>query len=222
MAAEPDSTGFNDYIPSEWYEVSVSTIISLAFVLRVQYLLNPNIATPEMFAFQNAPDLAPPSILPNFLGLYEFLEASLDMQPIQEATSDSTLVPYSDFDPSNSLSRTAAPADVDDTPRICPTCSAPTSLPPSLPVLQAPTFLPPKWHKIPQGAYNHGRKQWDYTQLEPILFQVNGYPGVNMGEAFRNKFTALEGRDDLILPDARTAVSCRLSVRLSCWLYPLS
>lgn len=54
--------------------------------------------------------------------------------------------------------------------------------------------------------------------MEPILFQVDGYPGVNMEDAFRNRFTNLEGRDDLVLRDAVGAFSCRLLVRSPSWL----
>jgi len=79
---------------------------------------------------------------------------------------------------------------------------------------QAVTF-PPNWRKIPQKAYDHGRRQWDFTPSEPILFSVNGRPGVNMGDAFREGFQGLEGWDDLVLQDAGSTVSCRLLVRLS-------
>jgi len=36
-----------------------------------------------------------------------------------------------------------------------------------------------------------------------------------MGDALRKRFTGLDGRDDLMLQDARGAISCRLLVRLS-------
>ena len=80
-------------------------------------------------------------------------------------------------------------------------------------MLQVTTPDPPKWHKVPQVVYSQGKRRWDYKPLEPILFQVEGFPGVNMGDALRNKFTGLVGRDDLMLTDERLAVSCRLSVR---------
>jgi hypothetical protein len=85
------------------------------------------------------------------------------------------------------------------------------------PILPQPvTFLPPKWQKIPQQRYE--QKQWDYRPAQDILFPVNGQPGVNMGEAFRKRFAALEGRDDLVLQIARTAFSCRIWVCSSCQL----
>jgi hypothetical protein len=87
--------------------------------------------------------------------------------------------------------------------------------PPPPPSPQPVTFEPPKWHEIPQRRYKYGRKQWDYKPSEPILFQVNGFPGVNVGDALRNEFTGLEGRDDLVLRDAKMAFSCRLLVRFS-------
>lgn len=73
-----------------------------------------------------------------------------------------------------------------------------------------------KWHLIPQRPY--GQKQWDYKPVEPILFQVNGHPGVNMGAALRKEFTNLEGRDDLVLQDVGEVISCSLFVRSSCRL----
>lgn len=80
-----------------------------------------------------------------------------------------------------------------------------------LPTAEAVTFVPPKFRRIPQGRYK--LKQWDYTPVAPIFFQVNGYPGLNMGDALRKKFTALEGRDDLVLQDAGRTFSCRFLVR---------
>ena len=78
-------------------------------------------------------------------------------------------------------------------------------------------FCPPKWYQIPQTPYN--LKQWDFTQSKPILFQVDGFPGMSMGNALRKTFTALQGRDDLMFQDAGIAISFRLWVRLSSQLY---
>ena len=92
----------------------------------------------------------------------------------------------------------------------------PISLSPPTPAPQIETFPlhNPDWLKIPQKVYNYGRKQWDFRPSGSIHFCVNGRPGLNMGDALRKKFTGLDGRDDLILQDAPTAISCRLSVRL--------
>ena len=85
---------------------------------------------------------------------------------------------------------------------------------------QDTTFLPPNWRKIPQKAYNYGQKQWNFTQLEPIHFSVNGRRGINMGDALRKMFTGLDGRDDLVLQDASSAISCRLLVCSPRYLSP--
>ena len=99
---------------------------------------------------------------------------------------------------------------------MCAVCSSSISPPPSPPPSpQITLFLPPKWHEIPQRLYEHGRKQWDHRPSDPILFQMKGSPGVNMGNALRKKFAGLEGRDDLVLQDAKKAISCRFLVRLS-------
>lgn len=108
----------------------------------------------------------------------------------------------------------------DDRVGLCAACSASTSLPPPIPSPQATAFPPPNWRKIPQKAYDHGRKQWYYTPLKSISFSVNGRLGVNMGNALRKRFTDLDGRDDLVLQDASRAISCRSSVRSSRYLPP--
>lgn len=77
------------------------------------------------------------------------------------------------------------------------------------------TSHPPKCYEIPQRPYKYGKKQWSYTPSEPVLFQVEGFPGVNMREAFRKRFAGLKGRDDLVLQHTKKAISCRFLVRLS-------
>lgn len=89
-----------------------------------------------------------------------------------------------------------------------PTAHSPHIPPP--PTLSPPrpvAFLPPKWHVIPQSPYK--RKQWDYRPSEPILFQADGSPGVNMGEVLRKQFATLKGRDDLVMQGAKKAFHCR-------------
>ena len=110
-------------------------------------------------------------------------------------------------------------AHVNDGETICAICySLILYLPPplSLPPTQPATPLPPNWHEIPLTPYNHGRKQWDYTPSGPVLFQVKGCPGVSLGNALRKKFAGLEGRDDLVLQNAKKAISCRFLVGFSC------
>lgn len=114
----------------------------------------------------------------------------------------------------------ARATNVDDSANTRAVCSSPIRPPPSLPSLQPVAFYPTKWQEIPQRPYDHGRKQWDYTRSEPILFQVNNFPGVNMGNALGNRFAGLEGRDDLVLQDAKKAISCRFLVHFSCQLHP--
>lgn len=99
------------------------------------------------------------------------------------------------------------PADANNRSTTPTTRSSPN--PPSPP--QPVAFLSPKWHTIPQRPYK--RKQWDYRPSEPILFQVDGSPGVNMGEALRKQFATLKGRDDLVMRGAKKAFHCRLLVR---------
>ena len=115
-------------------------------------------------------------------------------------------------DPPNVPPQIAVP--VDDGTRSCVVCSASTSVPP--PTCPLRSILPPphNWYRIPQRPYDHGQKQWGFTQLGRVSFEVDGFPGMNMGDAFRKRFTGLIGRDDPVLRDARGAASCRLLVRL--------
>jgi len=80
---------------------------------------------------------------------------------------------------------------------------------PSVPSLPLVTFDPPRWYEIPQGRYKYGKKQWSYSPLEPVFFQVDGFPGINMGDAFRKRFAGLKGMDDLVLQNMKKAISCR-------------
>ena len=65
---------------------------------------------------------------------------------------------------------------------------------------------------MPQKVYGHGNRQWDFVPSEPTFFNVNGFPGINMGDALRKVFTGLDGRDDTVLQNATQTVSCRLLV----------
>ena len=76
------------------------------------------------------------------------------------------------------------------------------------------TALPPDWIKVPQRDYDHGRKQRNFERLAPIFFSVNGRPGINLGDALRKTSTGLDGRDDPVLQEATSTISCRLLVRL--------
>ena len=113
--------------------------------------------------------------------------------------------------PWNFLPPTADP--VDPWTRLCITCFAPIPLPPPIPPPQIATLPPHNRRNIPQRPYE--RKRWDFTRLKDVSFEVNGFPGVNMGDALRGIFTGLDGRDDPVLQDASSAISCRLWVRLS-------
>jgi hypothetical protein len=163
---------------------------------------NPDFFGFETYLLQNDPG----SILPfTSLDLYDLLpETPPDVQ-LSQGTTPGSFLTLRDFpDSSSFLPQIAAP--VDDGTRICDVCSRPTLLPP-----QVATFPPPGWLEIPQTAYTYGVKQFDFTPLEPILFYVNGRPGVNMGQALRKVFTGLDGRDDpMLLQNTRLAVSCRL------------
>ena len=72
--------------------------------------------------------------------------------------------------------------------------------------------------KVPQRNYDHGRRQSGFERSEPISFSVNGRVGINMGDALRKEFTGLDGRDDPVLQEAASAISCRLLVGLPWFL----
>lgn len=87
-----------------------------------------------------------------------------------------------------------------------PTQPAPSSSPVTVPPLN--------WTRVPQRDYNHGRRQRNFERTDPISFNVDGHPGINMGDALRKMFTGLDGRDDPVLRDAGGAISCRFLVGL--------
>ncbi|KAF9786268.1 hypothetical protein BJ322DRAFT_1108130 [Thelephora terrestris] len=153
-----------------------------------------------------------------FMYLLDSDPISPEQMPLYDPTLDSALFStslgpshlYEIFSTETQLG--ARSTHVNNRGKTCVVSFSPNSPPPSPPPPspQPVTFEPPKWQEIPQRRYNYGRKQWDYKPSEPILFQVNGFPGVNVGDALRNEFTGLEGRDDLVLRDAKMAFSCRI------------
>jgi len=159
--------------------------------------------------FQGLLSSFPLSPLPNLEQQFEFFpETPLGTQTAQEIANS---LPYI-FDPSSLPPQVA---QVDDRERFCVVWSASTSLPPQIPPPQAATLPSPNWHKIPQKTYDHGQKQWDFIPSECISFGVNGCPGVNVVDALHKRFNGLDGRDDPVLQGASSAISCRLSVRLT-------
>ena len=208
-------------------------LFSPFFVLRVQYPYVLPFITPEdilrnvpvsilppPFPFvaprdvlQNgpAPILAP--AFPNLVYPYEPFGNPFGMQLSQEIETalDPSLFPYYDPIPSGSSPQTASPAS--DAARPSDIYSVPIPSSPAPAPSQNATGCPSNRRKIPQTVYGLGKKRWDYRPLEPILFHVNGHPGVNMGDALRKEFTGLDGRDDPTFQDGVDAFSCRLVVR---------
>ena len=134
------------------------------------------------------------------------------MQSAQEIPPDFPLFHFPD--PLGLQAPPQIPASLDET-SLCAVCSVLASLPPPVPPSQATAQPPPHWHKIPQNPYDRGRKQWNFTPSEDISFGVNGRPGMNMGDALRERFAGLDGQDELVLQGASNVISCRLSVRSS-------
>ena len=167
----------------------------------------------------NVPDFLSPSTSPDLeylykqylyeRYLYELLGTPSDIRTVHGLTPD----PFPShapgpWDPPVQLAPT-----VGDRATLCVGCSASTRLP--LPAPQETTLPPPNWLRVPQKAYDHGRRQWDFIPSECVSFEVNGCPGVNIDDALRKRFTGLDGRDDQVLQDASSAISCWLSVRLT-------
>ena len=138
------------------------------------------------------------------------------MRSTQEVTLNSLSTPHYDPAPPGFSPQTVVPVNDEARPRVIYSVSTPP-LPPTSAYQMAQSY-PSNRRKIPQTIYD--KRQWDFRPSEPILFHVNGRPGVNMGDAFRKKFSGLDGRDDLVLQDVSSAISCRLWVRSSCQLLP--
>jgi hypothetical protein len=163
---------------------------------------------------QDVPEPLFPSASLDLESLYEFLfllgaPAEPSVQDIAQnpPSSSQDVLALSDFPPQITTT-------VDNGTRLCAVCSASISPPSPVPSPQTATFPPFNWKLIPQNAYDHGKKQWDFRPLESVLFSANGFPGMNMGDAFRKRYTDLDGRDDLVLQDASNVISYRLLVRL--------
>lgn len=134
------------------------------------------------------------------------LQAPLDTQWADEHTQNSFFVVYNGFYV-DFFSPTALQAYEHN---ILAASASFQPLPPPSPFPSpGPTFLPPVFWKIQQLPYKQGREQWDFRRVKSVVFRVNGYPGVSVVDALRNKFSALEDRDEPVLQDGRTAFSCR-------------
>lgn len=167
---------------------------------------NTDFSTFQMLLSRYTPNLLLP---PTALDLEYLHEVLLEApQSSREAAPDSS--PLNVSAPSSLPPQVIVP--VDNGTSLCAVCSASTSLLPPPPPSRTVASPPPNWHKIPQMAYHYGQKQWDYTPSEYISFRVNGRPGMNMRDALRRDFTDLSGRDDLVLQDASSTISCRFSV----------
>jgi len=193
MASGPDFTGSSECLSSEWYEY------------LCMLSANPTLITPEeVLISQNIPEFLLPSTSSALEHPYQLLLGTLsDPRSAQGTTPDSSLPFHGVSGLSNVTPQIIDP--VEDMPRLCAICSVPVSLPPPIPPPPVVTFPPPNWYKIPQKLYGHGKKQWDFTPLVPISFSVDGFPGVNMGDALNKIYTGLEGRDDLVLQNSSSA-----------------
>ena len=184
----------------------------LSGYVSVQYPYASLFATPEDF-----PQYVPASILapasPDLAYLYDIFEDTSGVQPSQE--SEIVLnpsLPHYNPAPSSFSPQIASP--VSDAARASTTYSVPIpSSPPAPGPSQTVMGYPSNRRKIPQTVYGLGKKRRDYQPSEPILFHVNGRPGVNMGDALRKEFAGLDGRDDLMFQGGVNAFSCRLMVR---------
>lgn len=144
------------------------------------------------------------------LYLHDSDSIPLEHTPVSHISLELALLlpPLDPVYPSELLQETQRPVSFDERPTVSPICFLPTAPPPTPPSLEPVAFLPPKWHKIPQKAY--ARNHWDCTLSEDIVFQVDGFPGTNMGDALRGEFATLKDRDDLVMRDAhKTAFQCR-------------
>lgn len=135
-------------------------------------------------------------------------EGGLVSQAMFELSPPSGLFDPLDFDELFPMEPNTQPISDDNGQQISivhPTQVLPLS--PSPPPPQPITFDPPKWQEIPQRRYK--QKQWDFKPSRSTLFEVNSFPGMNLGEALRNRFTGLEGRDEPVLQGAKNAIACR-------------
>lgn len=70
------------------------------------------------------------------------------------------------------------------------------------------------WVEVPQRVYNRGQRQWNFKQTETIYFNMDGFPGINLWDAFQKHFMGLHGSDDPMFQNQDTAgaITCRFLV----------
>lgn len=119
--------------------------------------------------------------------------------PPQFPTPDTTSQPA----PQDAVSRVPA-QDVDPSPP-----SQAVTVPPLSPATTIQPldvrFPPPEWREIPQTLYKW--EQYDFVRSDPIIFKVDGFPGVNLRSAYDGAPTGLEGRDNFVL-EGRGVITC--------------
>ena len=164
--------------------------------------------------FRNVPVSILAPAFPDFAYPYELFENSSSIRSSRELETalNSCFPLHYDPAPSSFSPQPISPVNNAAGPWTIYSAPVPLWLPTPAPS-QKTTGCPFNWRKIPQTVYGWGKKQSGYQPSEPILFHVDGRPGVNMGDALRNVFTGLDGRDDPIFQDAGKSFSCRLMVR---------
>lgn len=70
--------------------------------------------------------------------------------------------------------------------------------------------MPSNWRKIPQERYVPKTGGGPFSPHQAVKFSINGSPGFNMKQALNQAFTDLDRRDEPVLANANSSVSCRL------------
>lgn len=189
-----------DYSPSQWYE----------------YLRNSEAATSDGdLSAQVFNPIFPPYATPTPRTLPDDqLPQEILREPSPAHTFDTSNSPPGSVDPNHIFDALNSPPGAIDLEYFHHDYELEARTSPPTPIAipsPARTFLPPGWYQIPQAVYDFGTKQYDFERSESVSFHVDGCLGQNMGDALRNQFPGLCGRDDPVLQGARGAISCRMS-----------
>ena len=76
-------------------------------------------------------------------------------------------------------------------------------------------LLPPPLEWIPQVQYAPARARGGFTPANPILFSVNGVPGISVSQAVAEQYTGLDRRDDPISAFGTARIICRIQVGIT-------
>ncbi|KAF9650555.1 hypothetical protein BDM02DRAFT_3112112 [Thelephora ganbajun] len=126
----------------------------------------------------------------------------------QDSNTPDRLMERSSSNPPRSISRPARP-NVLVVPDPLVQLTSPLSPANNLQANTTAHVTPPR-SQIPQRLYAPVRIQRDFCPAEPVLFSMNGVPGISVAQAIAEDYTGLDGRDEGISSFGSSKATCRI------------